>query len=155
MNARTIRYGVVSLIALAILSRNVSLSAQVRPFPEISPPSKPLIKLIGHVDASPPETTPYPVVTLGLPGDEQATFLLTDMRIMAGPLHTPGSILSEVRPYSVNFRVRASWEDVAKITNAAPTEQLEILALYSSADRSLLVKSVEAHAGTGEEDAEG
>jgi hypothetical protein len=74
---------------------------------------------------------------------------------MAGPLHTPGSILSEVRPYSVNFRVRASWEDVAKITNAAPTEQLEILALYSSADRSLLVKSVEAHAGTGEEDAEG
>jgi fructose 1,6-bisphosphatase len=90
-----------------------------------------------------PEAASDPVVSLRLPGGERINFLLTDMRIMAGPLRTPGSILDEVRPYSTNFYVRASWDDVARITNADPDKPVEILAMYSSADRSLFVKEVE------------
>jgi len=77
--------------------------------------------------------------------------VLTDLRIMAGPLRTPGDILSEVKPYSTNFYIRASPDVVAQITSAAPTEQLTILAEYARADRVLLVQSVEKSKGGAED----
>jgi len=84
------------------------------------------------------------VLTITLPGDEKRyTFLLTDLQVMAGPLRTPESILSEVKPYSPNFRLYASQEVTKQIASATPIERLVILAEYSSADRVLLVQSVE------------
>lgn len=131
---------------LGLLSLPASAWAQVRE-PPWGPPLKPLIKLIGYVNAQPPKYPAYPPVTLALPGsEERVTFVLTDMRIMAGPLRTPGSIIDEVEPYSTNFYLRASPEAVAKIANSEPDEQLTILAEYSREDRALSVKSVEQNA---------
>jgi hypothetical protein len=144
MHTSLIRSGILSMIVSAILSMTVSVFAQVHPQPELGPPLKPLIKLIGFLNASPAKTTVYPLLTLAFPADEKRyTFLLTDLRIMAGPLRTPGDILSEVQPYSTHFYIRASQDVIAQITSAAPTEQLTILAEYSRADRVLLVQSVE------------
>jgi hypothetical protein len=84
------------------------------------------------------------VLTLALAGDERRyTFTLTDMRIMAGPLITPGDILSQVKPYSTNFYLRGSREVMAQISDTAPGQRLSILAEYSRADRVLLVQSIE------------
>ena len=84
------------------------------------------------------------MLTLTLPHDEKRyTFLLTELKVMAGPLRTPESILSEVKPYSPNFRLQASREVTTQIASATPTERLVILAEYSRADRLLLVQSVE------------
>ena len=65
------------------------------------------------------------------------------MKILAGPLKTPESILSEVKPFSTNFYLRTSPEVVERIRSAAPTEQLVITAEYSPRDRVLLVDTVE------------
>ena len=144
MNTRLIHSVSLSMIVSAILSMTAAVFAQDRPQPELGPPLKPLIKLIGFLNASPPKTTTYPLLTLAFPGGEKRyTFVLTDLRIMAGPLRTPGDILSEVKPYSTNFYIRASPDVVAQIASAAPTEQLTILAEYSRADRVLLVQNVE------------
>jgi hypothetical protein len=122
----------------------VASFAQVQPLPEFGTPHKPLIKLIGFLNPTLSEYNTRPVLTLKLPDDEKRyTFLLTDMRIMAGPIRTPDSILSEVKPFSTNFYLRASRDVTAQISSATPAEQLAILAEYSSADRSLLVKGVE------------
>src|SRR2546426_106377 len=56
MNIRLIRCGIFGGIVSAILSMNVSVFAQVRPYPELGPPLKPLIKLIGFLNASPAKT---------------------------------------------------------------------------------------------------
>jgi hypothetical protein len=131
------------LTMVLILSGAFSLFAQEQ-FPQLGPPLKPLIKLIGYLNAPVSPTNTYPVLTIALSGDEKRyTFLLTDMRIMAGPLRTPGDILSEVKPYSTNFYLRAPREVLAQLSDTAPTEQVSILAEYSRADRVLLVQSIE------------
>jgi hypothetical protein len=133
-------------MALIILSGAFSLFAQDQ-FPDLGPPLKPLIKLIGYLNAPVAPTNTYPVLTLALAGDEKRyTFIQTDMRIMAGPLRTPGDILDEVKPYSPNFHLRGSREVLAQLSDTAPTEQISILAEYSQADRVLLVQSVEKSA---------
>ena len=136
----------VSLVSFLIFfGLQVSVLAQVRhpPF-QWGPPHKPLIKLMGYVNAQPPEHPAYPPLTLSLPGSaERVSFVLTDMRIMAGPLRTPGSIIDEVEPYVINFYLRAPQEAVTRIANSQPDEQLTILAQYSSGDRTLLVNNVE------------
>ena len=152
MNTRLIRSVSLSMIVSAILSMTAAVFAQDHPQPELGPPLKPLIKLIGFLNASPAKTTSYPLLTLAFPTDEKRyTFLLTDLRIMAGPLRTPGDILSEVTPYSTNFYIRGSQDVIAQITSAAPTKQLTILAEYSRADRVLLVQSVEKSKGGAED----
>ena len=120
------------------------LLAQTQPQPSIGPPLKPLVKLTGYLNASVSKENVRPVLTLTLPHDEKRyTFLLTELKVMAGPLRTPESILSEVKPYSPNFRLQASREVTTQIASATPTERLVILAEYSRADRLLLVQSVE------------
>jgi hypothetical protein len=140
-----IRSSLYGLVVLSLLSVHTAVFAQ-HEFPpgHFGPPFRPLIKLIGFLNASPSETNTYPLLTLAFPADDKRyTFLLTDLRIMASPLRTPGAILAEVKPYSTNFHIRASRGVVQQITSAAPTEQLTILAEYSKADRVLLVQSVE------------
>ena len=133
----------VVFVAL-MLGLVVSAFAQLDRHPQFGPPQKPLVKLIGFLDATPSSENVRPVFTLKLPGDEKRhTFLLTDMRFMAGPLQTPESILSAVKPYSTNFYIRASQEMTKQIASATPAEQLTILAEYSSADRALLIQNVE------------
>ena len=150
MNSRILRFAFSSLIALLLLSGAGSVFAQIGdyPQPEFGPPLRPLIKLIGFLNeptsAPTPATSPKPVLTLALAGDERRyTFTLTDMRIMAGPLITPGDILSQVKPYSTNFYLRGPREVMAQISDTAPGQQLSILAEYSRADRVLFVQSVE------------
>jgi hypothetical protein len=118
--------------------------SQVRFPPDVGSPFRTRVKLIGFLNAKIGQNETRPVLTIGLPADEKRyTFLLTDMKILAGPLKTPGSILAEVKPFSTNFYLRASPEVVAQISGAAPTEQLAITAEYSSGDRVLLVDTVE------------
>ena len=145
MLAKFFRYNTYPILVTALwMIAAQPLLAQHRPLPHLGVPHRPLIKLTGFLDPNPPETTTKTLLTLALPGHEKRyTFLLSDMQIMAGPIRTPGSILDEVKPYSPNFYVRASREAVAQITTATPAEPLTILAEYGSADRSLLVLSVE------------
>lgn len=146
MNKRIFRSGFLILIALVLLGRTVSVLAQLHEpsQPELGQPFKPLIKLIGFLNEPTPATSPKPVLTLAFAGDEKRyTFTLTDMRIMAGPLLTPGDILSQVKPYSTNFYLRGPRDVLTQISSATPAEQLSILAEYSRTDRVLLVQSVE------------
>lgn len=146
MNNRRPRFGIFNLTVATMLGMAAAVSAQVQPrqLPELGQPFRPLIKLVGFVNAPPAPMSPQPVLTLALPGDEKRyLFTLTDMRIMAGPLITPGKVLSEVKPYSTSFYLRAPQEVVAQIRSATPGEQLSILAEYSRSDRVLLVKGVE------------
>jgi hypothetical protein len=131
-------------LALMILMTSTLVFAQGRPIPDFGPPERPLIRLIGFLEPDIPQNTTDTVLTIALPGDEKRyTFLLKQLLIMAGPLRTPGDILDEVKPYSTNFYIRAPENIVAQIRNAPPTEQLSILAQYSSADRSLMVVGFE------------
>ena len=146
MHSRILRFGFSSLIALVLLSGTVSVLAQFHEpsQPEFGQPFKPLIKLIGFLNEPTPATSPKPVLTLALAGDEKRyTFTLTDLRIMAGPLLTPGDILSQVKPYSTSFYMRGPRDVMTQISSAAPDERLSILAEYSRADRVLMVQSVE------------
>jgi hypothetical protein len=146
MNNRCLRLGILSLTVTLGLGLVTTVSAQVPPhqLPELGQPFRPLIKLVGFLNAPPAPTSPQPVLTLALAGDEKRyLFTLTDMRIMAGPLITPGEILSEVKPYLTNFYLRGPQEVMAQIGSATPGEQLSILAEYSRSDRVLLVKGVE------------
>lgn len=132
------------LLVFASLILPGALFAQSDHQPSFGPPLKPLVKLSGYLDTPVPQENVLPVLTLRLPeGDRRHTFLLTEMKIMAGPLRTPESILSEVKPYTTNFYLHASPEITAQITSTAPTEHLTILAEYSSTDRVLRVQSVE------------
>jgi len=146
MSKKLLRFGISSLIILTALSATVSVlvQAQEDAIPDFGPPLRPLIKLIGFLNAPPAPMSPRPVLILALPGDEKRyTFTLTDMRIMAGPLITPEQILSEVKPYTTNFYLRAPQDVVAQISDTAPSVQLSILAEYSRADRILFVTGVE------------
>jgi hypothetical protein len=140
---RALRDGrIVGALLTLLLSFPSFVWAQVRPYPE-----GPLIKLIGFFNATPPKGASSDVLTLKLPHDEKRyTFVLKDMKIMAGPLRTPGDILAEVKPYSTNFYLRTSREIAERLANASPAEPVSILAQYSSADRALLVQNVETNA---------
>jgi hypothetical protein len=106
------------------------------------PKLKPMVKMTGFINATPSATNVYPIVTLKLPGEEKFyTFLLTEMKVMAGPLRTSESILSEVKPFKPNFHVRTSREITARLVTASPTEQLTFLALYSQSDRVLVIEN--------------
>lgn len=105
---------------------------------------RPTVKMIGFLNTTIDKAETRPVLTIALPADEKRyTFLLTDMKILAGPLRTPGDILSEVKPYSTNFYLRAPQDIAAQIRSAAPTEQLTIVAEYHQGNRVLLVQGVE------------
>lgn len=107
-------------------------------------PHRPVIKLIGFFQPEPPKPSARPVLTLAFPDDDtRYTFVMTDMKILAGPLKTPGAILDEVRPFTPNFYVRLSPTDAPYLTSATPAEQVTILAEYVRADRSLLVTGFE------------
>jgi len=144
MDNRFISRLVVSTFAIVLSLSSFELFAQGRNQPPVAPPHRPRVKMIGFLNAEIAKTETRPVVTFTLPKDEkQYTFLLADMKILAGPLRTPGSILSEVKPYSPNFRVRTSQELAEQIKNTMPTEQLTLSAEYYSADRVLFVEGVE------------
>ncbi|MGE0684207.1 MAG: hypothetical protein AB7P69_25280 [Candidatus Binatia bacterium] len=140
-----IRHSLIGVFACSIIMVASSLVfSQARFPPEVGSLIRTKIKLIGFLNAKIEQDETRPVLTLGLPADEKRyTFLMTDMKILSGPLRTPGSILSEVKPFSTNFYLRASPETVAQISSATSTEQLAIIADYSSGDRVLLVDTVE------------
>ena len=141
--ARSHRLGLKIILVLAFFIIPAPLFAQTEHQPGFGPPLKPLVKLTGYLNASVPKENVLPVLTIKLPDDDRRhTFLLTELKVMTGPLRTPESILSEVKPYSTNFHLHASREIAAQILSAMPTEQLTILAEYSSADRILRVQSV-------------
>ena len=141
----------IAFVTLLVLS--LSAQGQGPLSHPVIPQPKPLIKLIGFLNATPAANNIRPILTLKLPGEDKPyTFLLTDMKIMAGPFRTPESILSEVKPYKPNFHVRTSREITAQLVTTSPTEQLTILALYSHADRVLVVESVEKSDGAAEQD---
>lgn len=120
------------------------LLAQTDHSPSLGPPLKPLVKLIGHLDAPTPKDNVLTILTIKLLGDEKRhTFLLSDFKVMTGPLRTAESILSAVKPYTTNFHIHASQENITQISSASPAEQLTILAEYSGADRILFVQRVE------------
>jgi len=107
-----------------------------------APKLKPMVRMTGFINATPAATNVYPIVTLKLQGEEKFyTFLLTEMKVMAGPLRTSESILSEVKPYKPNFHVRTSRDITARLVTASPTEQLTFLALYSQSDRVLVIEN--------------
>ena len=114
-------------------------------FPSLATPKlKLMVKMTGFINATPAATNVYPVLTLKLQGEEKLyTFLLTEMKVMAGPLRTSESILSEVKPFKPNFHVRTSREITARLVTASPTEQLTFLALYSQSDRVLVIENFE------------
>ncbi len=113
--------------------------------PSIAVPKlKPMVKMTGFINATPSATNVYPIITLKLQGEEEFfTFLLTDIKVMAGPLRTSESILSEVRAFKPNFHVRTSREITARLVTARSTEQLTFLALYSQSDRVLVIENLE------------
>jgi hypothetical protein len=144
MYGRSPRVSSLSVFILALFVCAAPVLAQQYPHIHPGSPFKPRVKLIGFLNTPIAETETRPVLTIALPGDDKRyTFLLADMKILAGPLRTPGAILDEVKPFSTNFYLRASQEVVAQISSAAPTEQLAIFAEYSSGDRVLLVQAVE------------
>ena len=133
-----------TIVTLALLLVYSSAHGQDPLHTPVTPQLKPLVKLVGFLNATPAPTNVLPILTLKLPGDEKRyTFLLTEMKVMAGPLRTAESILSEVKPYTPNFHVRTSREIVAQIATAKPTERLTILAEYSRTDRALQIQSFE------------
>jgi len=141
---RSRRVRLEAILVLPFLILPVLLFAQTDHQPNFGPPLKPLVKLIGYLNAPVPKENVLPVLTIKLLDDEKRhTFLLTELKVMAGPLRTSESILSEVKPYTTNFHLYASQEITAQIMSATPAEQLTILAEYSSADRILRVQSVE------------
>ena len=144
------RRGVIFVLAFLIFPAR--LFAQTEHQPSFGPPLKPLVKLTGYLDAPVPKENVRPALTIKLPGGEQRhTFLLTELKVMAGPPRTPESILSEIKPYTTNFHLHAPRELTAQIASATPAEQLTILAEYSSADRILRVQSVEKGEASNEQ----
>jgi hypothetical protein len=133
-------WAVALVIALVVLNLPAHGQDQL---PSIAVPKlKPMVKMSGFINATPSATNVYPIVTLKLPGEENFfTFLLTDMKVMAGPLRTSESILSEVKLFKPNFHVRTSREITARLVTASPTEQLTFLALYSQSDRVLVIEN--------------
>ena len=151
MDRRFIHRIILSTLALMLCLPSPLLFAQGKSQPQIAPPHRPRVKMIGFLNAEIATTETRPVVTLTLPGDEKRyTFLLADMKILAGPLRTPGSILSEVKPYLPNFRVRTSRELAAQISGTGPSEQLTLTGEYSRSDRVLFIEGVEKGAPTQE-----
>ena len=144
---QTIAYRFVSrsvIILFAFFSLPLPAYGQVSHPPPVGPPLKPLVKLVGFLDATPAPTNVLPIVTLKLPGyDKRHTFLVTEMKVMAGPLRTTESILAEVKPYTPNFHIRTSREIAAQLAETSPIERLTILAEYSRSDRALLIQSVQ------------
>jgi len=139
---RQLRIGFITLV----LGLNFSSAAfaQVEHSPPFGSPLKTLVKLIGFVNPTIPASNLQPVLTLKLPGNEKKyTFLLTDMKIMAGPLRTPESILDDVKRHTPNFFIRCSRDIATQIAESGPADRLSILAEYTRADRSLAVQGFE------------
>ena len=140
------RLGIVSGVTVFLLGVSFPIvsHAQDSLQPRIGPQLKPLVKLVGFLNATPAPTNVQPLITFKLPGDDKPyTFLVTEMKVMAGPLRTAESILSEVKPYTPNFQIRTSREIAAQIAAANPTERLTILAEYSRTDRALQIQGFE------------
>jgi len=144
MTRALLRFCGGSLITFALLNLHLPALAQIQQPPELGPRLKPLVKLVGFLNAPRPQHNAHPVLTVKLPyDDKQYTFLLTDLRIMAGPVLTPGDILSEVTPYTPNFYIRTAREVATQIASAGPTDRLSILAEYWAANRALSIQSFE------------
>lgn len=119
-------------------------SAQVRPPENLGPPLRPAVKMTGLVNAPIAATETRPVVMLAVPGHkERYKFLVTDMKLLAGPLRTPSDILAEVKPYTTSFYLRGPKEAVSRIVSAAPTDEIAITAEYSRNGRLLFVDTIE------------
>src|SRR2546428_13690751 len=69
MNTRLIHSVSLSMIVSAILSMTAAVFAQDRPQPELGPSLKPLIRLTGFLNVSPPTPTTSPFLTLPFPAD--------------------------------------------------------------------------------------
>jgi len=131
----------LSAIILMLLSQ---ASAQEHPPFNLGPSLRPMLRMTGIVNAKVEATETRPVVTLSLPGHtEQYTFLVTDTKLLAGPLRTPSDILAEVKPYLPNFRLRGPQELMTQISRATPTTPISITGEYSRNGRLLFVQSVE------------
>lgn len=139
---RQLRIGFIALILG--LSFSSAAFAQGEHYPPLGSPLKTLVKLIGFVNTPIPASNVRPVLTLKLPGDKrQYTFLLTDMKIMAGPLRTPEAILDDVKRHTPNFFIRSSRDIATQIAESGPADRLSILAEYTRADRSLAIQGIE------------
>jgi hypothetical protein len=135
---RFTRVGFVATLLFATIT-----FAQDNPAQHLGPFLRPMLKMTGFVNAQVAANETRPVVTLMLPGHEgRYTFLITDIKLLAGPLRTPSDILAEVAPHTPNFRLRGPQEVVEQISNAATTMPLAITAEYARSDRLLLVQSI-------------
>lgn len=144
MYDRFLRWRFICALALGSVLLSVPVVSQGDNPQRFGPLLRPTVKMIGFLNAPIEKTETRPVLTIALPADEKRyTFLLTDMKILAGPLRTPGDILSEVKPYSTNFYLRAPQDIATQISSAAPNEQLTIVAEYHQGDRILYVQGVE------------
>ncbi|MBM4254890.1 MAG: hypothetical protein FJ147_03230 [Deltaproteobacteria bacterium] len=142
--------GLLCIVAVAFLSLSLPVAYGQHQHPSLAPPLRPLVKLVGFLNPTLSPNNLLPVVTLKLPGDQKRyTFLVTEIKVMAGPLRTAESILAEVKPYRTSFHIRTSRDIAAQIAAATPSEQLTILAQYSQADRALLIQGFEKGSADG------
>ena len=131
--------GVVATLLFATLT-----FAQDNPAQHLGPLLRPMLKMTGFVNAQIEANETRPVVTLMLPGHEgRYTFLITDIKLLAGPLRTPSDILAEVTPHAPNFRLRGPQAVVDQIRKATTTAQLSSTAEDVSNDRLLLIQRIE------------
>ena len=135
-------------IACALVSLTLCFSSfafsQDRPQPNFGPSLRPLLKMTGLVNAEIEKTETRPVVTLALPGQQNRyKFLVTDTKLLAGPLRTPSDILAEVKPYTTSFYLRGPQDLIAQVGNATPSEPIAITAEYSRHGRLLFVQGIE------------
>ncbi len=144
MSYRRFCLSIVGMLVSTAFFFSPSTFSQERPHGSFGPLLKPLLKMTGFVNPTILPNEPRPVVTLALPGQQQLyKLLVTDTKLLPGPLVTPSSIFSEVKRYTISFYVRGPQDVVSQISTAEPTDQLIITAEYDSNGRFLFVQTVE------------
>jgi hypothetical protein len=144
MSICSLRYGLISAILTAALFYSSSVFAQARRPGNLGPPLRPMLQMTGFVNPSTVDADNRPVVTLALPGQKKHyRFLVTDTKLLAGPLRTPSDIFAEVKPYTTSFYLRGPQKILSQITTATSTDRLTITGEYSRNGRFLFVQSIE------------
>ncbi len=138
------RFNVLVILASVALYFPPLAFSQEEFHPNLGPTLRPAIKMTGFVNAEVEKTETRPVVTLALPGQKKLyKFLVTDTKLLAGPLRTPSDILAEVKPYTTSFYLRGPKDVIAQVGAATPTEPIAITGEYSRNGRLLFVQNVE------------
>ena len=141
---RYFRFNVIVILVSVALSFPRLVFSQEQFHHNLGPSLRPAIKMTGFINAEVEKTETRPVVTLALPGQQKRyKFLVTDTKLLAGPLRTPSDILAEVKPYTTSFYLRGPKDVIAQVSTAAPTEPIAITGEYSRNGRLLFVQGVE------------